>query len=78
VKILTSLFFLDHKVKCRMECKDMVAETLYDMLHDIDYRKKWDANVIETFDIGKLTVNSDISYYACEEGAVGVLGRGAS
>uniref|UniRef100_K7FHQ2 START domain-containing protein 10 n=1 Tax=Pelodiscus sinensis TaxID=13735 RepID=K7FHQ2_PELSI len=47
-----------------MECKDISAETLYDVLHDIEYRKKWDTNVIETFDIGKLTVNSDVGYYA--------------
>ncbi|XP_030412304.1 START domain-containing protein 10 [Gopherus flavomarginatus] len=53
-----------HKIKCRMECKDIAAETLYDVLHDIEYRKKWDTNVIETFDIGKLTVNSDVGYYA--------------
>ncbi|NWR54763.1 STA10 protein, partial [Bucorvus abyssinicus] len=38
---------------------------IYDVLHDIEYRKKWDTNVIETFDIGKLTVNSDVGYYAC-------------
>ncbi|EMP27293.1 PCTP-like protein, partial [Chelonia mydas] len=49
---------------CRMECKDIAADTLYDVLHDIEYRKKWDTNVIETFDIGKLTVNSDVGYYA--------------
>lgn len=51
-------------VKCRMECKDIAAEDLYDVLHDVEYRKKWDSNVIETFDIGKLTVNADIGYYA--------------
>ncbi|XP_029457905.1 START domain-containing protein 10 [Rhinatrema bivittatum] len=53
-----------HKIKCRMECKDVSAEVLYDVLHDVEYRKKWDSNVIETFDIGKLTVNADIGYYA--------------
>ncbi|KAM6447753.1 START domain-containing protein 10 isoform 1-T1 [Liasis olivaceus] len=53
-----------HKIKCRMDCKDISAETLYDVLHDIEYRKKWDTNVIETFDIGKLTVNADVGYYA--------------
>ncbi|XP_032049233.1 START domain-containing protein 10 [Aythya fuligula] len=53
-----------HKIKCRMECKDVAAETLYDVLHDIEYRKKWDTNVIETFDIGRLTVNADVGYYA--------------
>ncbi|XP_060627299.1 START domain-containing protein 10 [Anolis sagrei] len=53
-----------HKIKCRMDCKDVSAETLYDVLHDIEYRKKWDTNVIETFDIGKLTVNADVGYYS--------------
>ncbi|KAI5625393.1 PCTP-like protein [Silurus asotus] len=53
-----------HKIKCRMVCKDVPAETMYDVLHDIEYRRKWDSNVIETFDIGKLTVNADIGYYS--------------
>ncbi|KTF81546.1 hypothetical protein cypCar_00042925, partial [Cyprinus carpio] len=50
--------------QCRMLCKDIPAETMYDVLHDIEYRRKWDANVIETFDIGKLTVNADVGYYS--------------
>ncbi|XP_036717835.1 START domain-containing protein 10 isoform X1 [Balaenoptera musculus] len=53
-----------HKIKCRMECRDVPAETLYDVLHDIEYRKKWDSNVIETFDIARLTVNADVGYYS--------------
>ncbi|XP_026872632.1 START domain-containing protein 10 [Electrophorus electricus] len=53
-----------HKIKCRMVCKHVAAETMYDVLHDIEYRRKWDSNVIETFDIGKLTVNADIGYYS--------------
>lgn len=48
-----------------MVCKDVPAETMYDVLHDIEYRRKWDSNVIETFDIGKLTVNADVGYYSC-------------
>ncbi|ROL54711.1 START domain-containing protein 10 [Anabarilius grahami] len=47
-----------------MQCKDIPSETMYDVLHDIEYRRKWDANVIETFDIGKLTVNADVGYYS--------------
>lgn len=50
-----------------MECRDVPAETLYDVLHDIEYRKKWDSNVIETFDIARLTVNADVGYYSCEQ-----------
>ncbi|CAJ1065658.1 START domain-containing protein 10 [Xyrichtys novacula] len=53
-----------HRFKCRMVCKEVSAETMYDVLHDIEYRKKWDSNVIETFDIGKLTVNADVGYYS--------------
>lgn len=54
-------------LQCRMECCDVPAETLYDVLHDIEYRKKWDSNVIETFDIARLTVNADVGYYSCEQ-----------
>uniref|UniRef100_A0A3B3QKJ2 START domain-containing protein 10 n=1 Tax=Paramormyrops kingsleyae TaxID=1676925 RepID=A0A3B3QKJ2_9TELE len=53
-----------HKIKCQMVCKDVPTETMYDVLHDTEYRRKWDSNVIETFDIGKLTVNADVGYYS--------------
>ncbi|XP_069748300.1 START domain-containing protein 10 isoform X2 [Narcine bancroftii] len=53
-----------YKIKCQMFCKDLRSETLYDVLHDSDYRRKWDDNMIETFDIGKLTANADVGYYA--------------
>ncbi|XP_072900442.1 START domain-containing protein 10 [Hemitrygon akajei] len=53
-----------HKIKCRMQCKELSAETLYDVLHDAEYRRKWDENMIETFDIGRLTANADVGYYA--------------
>lgn len=51
----------------RISCKDVPAETLYDVLHDTRYRKKWDSNMIETYDIGRLTVNADVGYYSCEQ-----------
>lgn len=51
--------------QCRMVCKDVSADTVYDVLHDTEYRRKWDTNVIETFDIGRLTVNADVGYYSC-------------
>uniref|UniRef100_A0A8C4J5P7 START domain-containing protein 10 n=1 Tax=Dromaius novaehollandiae TaxID=8790 RepID=A0A8C4J5P7_DRONO len=50
--------------KTRISCKDVPAETLYDVLHDTHYRKKWDSNMIETYDIGRLTVNADVGYYS--------------
>ncbi|XP_074818245.1 START domain-containing protein 10-like [Natator depressus] len=52
------------KIKLRIACKDVPATTLYDVLHDTHYRKKWDSNVIETYDIGRLTANADVGYYA--------------
>ncbi|MEQ2163192.1 START domain-containing protein 10 [Goodea atripinnis] len=50
----------------RIMCKDVMAETLYDVLHDTSYRKKWDTNMIDTYDIGRLTVNADVGYYSCQ------------
>ncbi|CAL8358031.1 unnamed protein product [Merluccius merluccius] len=52
------------KLKMRIVCKDVRAETLYDVLHDTAYRKKWDTNMIDTYDIGRLTVNADVGYYS--------------
>lgn len=50
----------------RIVCKDVTAETLYDVLHDTSYRKKWDTNMIDTYDIARLTANADIGYYSCQ------------
>ena len=50
----------------RIVCKDVTAETLYDVLHDTSYRKKWDTNMIDTYDIGRLTANADVGYYSCQ------------
>ncbi|MGH0127093.1 UNVERIFIED_CONTAM: hypothetical protein FKN15_043782 [Acipenser sinensis] len=47
------------KASMKIVCKDVTAETLYDVLHDTSYRKKWDSNMIDTYDIGRLTVNAD-------------------
>ncbi|XP_040031569.2 START domain-containing protein 10 [Gasterosteus aculeatus] len=52
------------RLKMRIICKDVSAETLYDVLHDTSYRKKWDSNMIETYDIGRLTANADVGYYS--------------
>ncbi|KAJ7337993.1 hypothetical protein JRQ81_010519 [Phrynocephalus forsythii] len=52
------------KLKMQITCKDLPPETLYDVLHDSHYRKKWDSNMIETYDIGRLTVNADVGYYS--------------
>lgn len=45
--------------------KDISAATMYDVLHDPDYRKTWDFNMLEGFELCCLNPNNDISYYAC-------------
>ncbi|XP_042335719.1 START domain-containing protein 10-like isoform X2 [Sceloporus undulatus] len=53
-----------HRVKGRIDMPDVPAETVYDVLHDTKYRKKWDLNVIETYEIASLSDNADIGYYS--------------
>lgn len=44
--------------------KDISATTLYDVLHDPGYRKVWDGNMLDSYDICCLSPNNDIGYYA--------------
>ncbi|XP_039622068.1 START domain containing 14 [Polypterus senegalus] len=53
-----------HRLKCRMEVKDVSAATMYDVLHDGEYRRKWDSSAIESFDIARITANADVGYYS--------------
>ncbi|ETE63692.1 PCTP-like protein, partial [Ophiophagus hannah] len=43
---------------------EVSAETVFDVLHDTEYRKKWDLNVIETHEIARLSDNADVGYYS--------------
>ncbi|KAM9740879.1 START domain-containing protein 10 [Menidia menidia] len=52
------------QLKMRIVCKGVPAETLYDVIHDTSYRRKWDSNMIDTYDIGRLTANADVGYYS--------------
>ncbi|XP_062331747.1 START domain containing 14 [Osmerus eperlanus] len=53
-----------HKIKCKMAIKDVSAATMFDVLHDGQYRKKWDPTMLESFDIARLTPNADVGYYS--------------
>ncbi|XP_040525328.1 START domain-containing protein 10-like isoform X2 [Gallus gallus] len=53
-----------HQLKCRIDAPDVPAETMYDVLHDSEYRREWDSNVIDTHDIAQVAVNADVGYYA--------------
>ncbi|XP_023333248.1 START domain-containing protein 10 [Eurytemora carolleeae] len=46
------------------EYKNINADTMYDVLHDPEYRKTWDKHMVESKDLGALNPNNDISYYA--------------
>jgi len=64
--------FMNHWVYRHLCCasqiqggySDITANTLYDVLHDPQYRKSWDPYILEGFDICRISCNSDIGYYA--------------
>ncbi|XP_072293326.1 START domain containing 14 [Eucyclogobius newberryi] len=53
-----------HKIKCKMIVKDVSAATMYDVIHDGMYRKKWDPTMMESFDIARLSANADVGYFS--------------
>ncbi|XP_053329991.1 START domain-containing protein 10-like [Spea bombifrons] len=55
---------LIHTVKGCMTFPDVSADTVYDVLHDTAYRRKWDLSMIETRDIAQLSANADVGYYS--------------
>jgi hypothetical protein len=51
-------------IKMRCEFPDIAAETLYDVLHDADYRKVWDDRMISGKVIEMLDSHNEIGYYS--------------
>lgn len=47
-----------------MVIKDVSAATMYDVIHDGQYRKKWDPAMLESYDIARLSANADVGYYS--------------
>lgn len=54
--------------QCRIDIPEVAAGTVYDVLHDAEYRRQWDTNVIASHDIAQVAANANVSYYACEWG----------
>lgn len=54
--------------QCRIDIPEVAAGTVYDVLHDAEYRRQWDTNVIASHDIARVAANANVSYYACEWG----------
>lgn len=54
--------------QCRIDIPDVAAGTVYDVLHDGEYRRQWDTNVIACHDIARVAANANVGYYACEWG----------
>uniref|UniRef100_A0A8B9UZY8 START domain-containing protein 10 n=1 Tax=Anas zonorhyncha TaxID=75864 RepID=A0A8B9UZY8_9AVES len=50
--------------KCRIDIPEVAAGTVYDVLHDAEYRRQWDTNVIASHDIARVAANANVSYYA--------------
>lgn len=50
-----------------MTIKDVSAATMYDVVHDNQYRKTWDVAMSESYDIARLSANADVGYYSCKD-----------
>eukprot|EP00066_Takifugu_rubripes_P005881 XP_003970238.1 PREDICTED: PCTP-like protein [Takifugu rubripes] len=53
-----------HKIKCKIVIRDVSAATMYDVLHDNQYRRDWDPNMEDSYDIARLSANADVGYYS--------------
>lgn len=51
-------------VKVHSVFPNISANTMYDVLHDPDYRKEWDEHMLISTEIGYLNPNNDVGYYA--------------
>lgn len=57
-------------VKMKTVFGDIDSTVLYDVLHDPEYRKEWDAHMLSSFDIGYLNPNNDVGYYASKSNLI--------
>lgn len=50
-------------VKAKVDFDDVPAITLFDVFMDTEYRREWDAFMVEGYDHCYITPNSDVGYY---------------
>ncbi|WP_257267192.1 START domain-containing protein [Endozoicomonas sp. ONNA2] len=55
-------------VRATVQWDDVKPETLFNTLHDADYRKTWDGKMIDGRNICQLDPRNDIGYYSLELG----------
>ena len=53
-------------IRASVEYADVDGDTLYDVLHDGDYRPTWDKYMLDSAEVGLINPNNDICYYARE------------
>ena len=62
------LFFVRHNILFFVQVvtnfADVPPSLMYDVLQDADYRKCWDDNMLECFEICQLDRYNDIGYYS--------------
>lgn len=51
-------------IKIHSTFNNVDGNTLFDVLHDPDYRKVWDSHMLDSHEIGVFNVNNDVGYYA--------------
>ncbi|XP_063922190.1 START domain-containing protein 10-like [Zophobas morio] len=51
-------------VKVQSVFHNVSPNTMFDVLHDPDYRKDWDEHMLASIEIGYLNPNNDVGYYA--------------
>ena len=59
-----NLFGIVYAFQARTSFKDCPARTVFDVVHDTEYRRKWDHDMIDMKEVCKVCVNNTVSYYA--------------
>ncbi|KAK7863517.1 hypothetical protein R5R35_004970 [Gryllus longicercus] len=57
-------------IKLWTDFDNVLPSQMYDVLHDPEYRKVWDQNMIDAHDIGYINPNNDVGYYASKSNII--------